>query len=169
MTELNQMQREMIETHNVLSFTAVRTKNKFDERMRATVKELLGYRYALETKPIEETAEASEFRGHWENAIRLGNALFGGNSKEIQFWKNNAEWNRNRPIRIYDYVQKIVDIFPAEHLTRLLYSSKNLTAEELISLYEANKGEAKQNDYGGIPTGIDQNQLMVKATFVHKF
>jgi len=58
-------------------------------------------------------------------------------------------------VRIYRYIKKLVDIFPAEHLTQLLSSSQLMTAEELVAFYEAKKGEAKQSDYSGEPTGID--------------
>lgn len=169
MTELGQMQQEMIQSQNILSFTAIRTKNIFDERMRSTVKELLGYRYALEAKPVEQPPEVRELVWHWENAMKIGDMIFGGNSDiQIQFMKNNANWNRTRPVRIHNYVQKLADIFPPEYLTRLLHSSKNLRAEELINLYEADKGEAKRSDYSGIPTGIDLIQLRIKVTLVHK-
>ena len=169
MTEPNSMLIEMNEVQNTLRITAARTKDKFDERMRTTVKDLLGTRYALEAKPVEMIPEVRELVLHWENAMRIGDAIFGENSdKQIQFLKNNAEWNKTRPVRIYNYVQKLADIFPAEHLTCLLHSSKNLTAEEFISRYESNKGEAKQNDYGGIPSGIDLSQLRAKIRLAHK-
>jgi hypothetical protein len=101
--------------------------------------------------------------------MKIGDMIFGGNSDiQIQFMKNNANWNRTRPVRIHNYVQKLADIFPPEYLTRLLHSSKNLRAEELINLYEADKGEAKRSDYSGIPTGIDLIQLRIKVTLVHK-
>jgi hypothetical protein len=55
-------------------------------------------------------------------------------------------------VKIYRYIKKLVDIFPAEHLTQLLSSSQLMTAEELLAFYEAKKGEAKQSDYSGEPT-----------------
>ena len=168
MTEINQMQKEITQAYNGLSFAAVKTKDKFDARMRATVKDLLGARYALECKPVEVPQEVREFMDHLENAIRFGDAISGVNSDRLIQSMKYSEWNRNQPVRIYDYVQKIIDIFPAKHLMLLLHSSKNLSAVEFISLYEANKGEAKQSDYDGIPTGIDQNQIRYKATPIHK-
>jgi hypothetical protein len=164
LTEINQMQQEMIQAHNRLSVAAVATKSKFEDRMRATVKELLSYRYALVAKPIEENSEVRESMWHWENAMRIGDAIFGGGSENQM--RALMERNRTRPVRVNGYVQKLVDIFPAEYLTDLLRSSLNLTAEELIYRFEANKGEATHSDYGGIPTGIDQSQLRAKATFV---
>jgi hypothetical protein len=157
LTEINQMQQEMIQAHNRLSVAAVATKSKFEDRMRATVKELLSYRYALVAKPIEENSEVPELMWHWENAMRIGDAIFGGGSENQM--RALMERNRTRPVRVNGYVQKLVDIFPAEYLTDLLRSSLNLTAEELIYRFEANKGEATHSDYGGIPTGIDQSQL----------
>jgi len=170
LTEPDPMFHEMIRAHNNLSITAVKTSNKFDDRMRATVKELLGYRYALEGEPIEVARERRALLWHLENADRFSDALFGvDSSKKRQFMKDNYEWNRTRPLRIYNYVQKLTDIFPSEHLTRLLSSSLTHTPEEIISLYEANKGEAKQSDYSSQPTAIDPRAFKTSQNSYAKF
>ncbi len=161
------MFQEMNRAHYFMRVTSVRTKDKFDARMRVTVKDLIRYIYAKESQPIEESSPQREFTWHLETAEKLGDLFFRvDSSSQRQFLKNVAEWNRNRPVRICDYVQKLADIFPPEHLTRLLLSSLKNTPEEIISIYEANKGEAKSSDYSGYPTGIDSSKLKSIATIV---
>ena len=69
-----------------------------------------------------------------------------------------------RPRRVLNYVLKIVDIIPVENLSKLIRDSQRLTADGLISRYEAVKGEAKQSDYSGQPSGIDPNAFRYRAT-----
>lgn len=167
MTEPDPMFQEMIRVQYTLSITSARTKYKFDDKMRTTVKALLGYRYTLKGEPIYR--EREEFDWHLDNASILSDIIFRvDSSKQRQLRKNEVEWKRTRPFRIYTYVQKLADIFPAEHLIQLLRSSQRLTAEELIALYEANKGEAKMSDYSGEPTGIDPTKFKTIAKLVRK-
>ena len=158
MIEPLSMSLEFVSARNDLRLTAERTRGKFDERMRANVKELLGYRYADIGKPIELPSETRELMEHIENADILSDVLFGANNSERRQWKRaNLEWYRNRPVRVYNYVQKIADIFHPEHLTHLLRTSLRMTPEALISFYEANPNEAKLSDYAGQPSAIDPN------------
>jgi hypothetical protein len=154
-TDLDPTQ-DMEIVYTSLLLVARKSKKSFDDRMRTTVKELLAYRYTLKTKTVEATREMESLTQGIEAIDILTDRIFGvDSSRQRQFRRNNYEWNRKRPVRIYDYIQKLADIFPAEHLTRLLRDSQHLTEEELITLYEAKKGEAKQNDYSGYPTGVD--------------
>ena len=154
MKEPDPMQ-ELEIAHDSLLIVARKTKNGFDGRMRATVKEMLGYRYPLKAVPAEKVRYREDFTQILESSEIFSNLIFGiDSSKQSQFMKK-VEWNRTRPERINTYIKRLADIFPAEHLSQLLSSSQLMTAEELIALYEAKKGEAKQSDYSGEPTGID--------------
>ena len=169
MTESNPMLQEMIRVKNSMTMTSMRTKNKFDDRMRVTVKDLLDYHYAMEGESIELVNYRRDFMQVLERADILTDWIFRVNSsRRRQFMKNAAEWNGNRPIRIFNYLEKLVDIFPPEHLIDLLSSSLKHGPEEIISIYEANKGEAKLSDYGGEPTGIDLTAFKIKVNFIHK-
>ena len=166
MKEPDPMQ-ELEIAHDSLLIVARKTKNGFDGRMRATVKEMLGYRYPLKAVPAEKVRSGEEFTQILESSEIFSNLIFGtDSSKQRQFMKKVEEWNRTRPERINRYIKRLADIFPAEHLTQLLSSSQLMTAEELIALYEAKKGEAKSSDYSGYPTGIDSSKLKSIATIV---
>lgn len=168
MTEIDPMQ-EMEIVHDYLILVARKTKASFDNRMRVTVKELLNDRYPGKAENVEAARYREEFRQTMESAENLADALFGVDSGKRRLYIGNIqEWNRTRPSRICQYVQKLVDIFPAERLTHLLISSQHLTAEELIEFYEANKGEGKQSDYSGQPTGIDPNAFRIIATRIRR-
>jgi hypothetical protein len=154
------MFQEMIRAQNNLSITAGRTKEKINSKMRATVKDLLGYRYALEGEPIEKYREREELMWHLEAADLFSDVIFGvDSSKKRQFMKDNLDWSRTRPLRIYNYVQKLADIFPPEHLNILLRISLNHTPEDTIRIFEEITGEAERGDYSGEPTGIDTTKF----------
>ena len=158
------MFQEMIRARNNLRIATAKTSYKFDAKMRATIKDLLGYRYALTAEPIKIYRQRRDLMQIIKDSDKFSDWVFGiDSSRQRQFMNNNAEWNRLRPLRIFDYVQKLADIFPPEHLTHLLASSLNHTPEEIISLYEANKGEAIQSDYDCEPTGIDLSSIRKRA------
>ena len=158
MTEQDLMFKEMVQAQNSLSLTAAMTKEKIDAKMRATVKELLNYRYASKGNPIKKYNGKNVFTDHFEDSVILGELLFGPDpSGRRQVQVMNIELNRTRPLRIHNYVQRLADIFPPEHLTHLLRTSLRMTPEALISFYEANPNEAKLSDYAGQPSAIDPN------------
>ncbi len=161
MTEPVPMSLEFVRARNDLRLTAERTRGRFDELMRANVKELLGYRYAEVGKPVEIPSGTRELVGHYENADILSDVLFGVNNSER---RSAREWDRNRPVRVYDYVQKLADIFSPEYLIHLLRNSLRMTPEALIDFYEAYQNEAKLSDYAGQPSAIDPNafKTMIK-------
>jgi len=158
MTDSHLMFREMVQVQNTLSLTAAMTKEKIDARMRATVKDLLRHRYALEPEPIEEY---NKRRG---KMLQVGIVdlftdalLHVDSSNKRRDMYNYEELNRTRPLRIYNYVQRLADICPPEHLTHLLQTSLRMTPEALISFYEASQNDAKLSDYTGQPSSIDPN------------
>lgn len=160
MTESNAMFQEMVRVHDSLSGTAMRTKDKIDSRMRATVKEVINDRLIPVAEPAKKVRQGRELRMHFIIADAVSDALLGmDSSKQMQFMKNMEEWNRTRPVRIYNYVLKLVDIFPAEHLTQLLRDSLSHDAEETIRIYEPIKGEARSKDYSCEPTQIDPSSI----------
>ena len=165
--ESNSMLQELIQAHKFLSSTATITKNKFDAKMRATVKDLISHHYALKVKSIDIVRQKRMVKNHFEVSEIIGDRLFGmDTSKKLQFQKNGEEQLRTRPYRIYTYIQKLVDIFPVEHLTKLLRDSLSHTPEETILLYEANKGEAQASDYYCEPTQIDPTALKNTAELI---
>jgi hypothetical protein len=115
--------------------------------MRATVKGLLEYRYALQG---ELTEDAKGRRAHMmalKDSGLMIKKIFGvDNSNFREAYKKKMNWDYERPRRVLNYVLKIVDIIPVENLSKLIRDSQRLTAEGLISRYEAVKGEAKQSD-----------------------
>ena len=160
MTEPNLMLEEEIRAQNFLSATAVRTKTKFDERMRATVKEAVSNRFLPEAIPVESARQEKYHAAHIEFAERIGDKIFGmDSSRKLQLMKAGMEEINTRPVRIHRYMLKLVDKFPAEHLIHLLMSSLRLCAEDTIRLYEANKGEAESNDYYNEPTELDLSSI----------
>jgi hypothetical protein len=162
LTESDSRLKEMIIVRNNMTIAAGMTKDRFDARMRMTVKDLLGYRYASLRVPIEVARGVREEVYHFELAGILGDGLVGSGPQKLRPSLGSISlWNRYRPIRVYGYLQRLVDSFPAMYLTVLLRTSLNHTAEETIALYEGNKGEAIRNDYAGQPTAIDLTSIPV--------
>jgi hypothetical protein len=160
LTEGDPRLKEMIIVRNNLTIAAGMTKGRFDARMRMTVKDLLGYRYSSLRVPIEVA------RGNWEEIFHLelagilGDRLVGNNpQKRMPSLGSISLWNRYRPIRVYNYLQQLADIFPAMYLTDLLRTIMSHSAEETIALFERDKGEAIRNDYVGQPTAIDPTSI----------
>jgi hypothetical protein len=167
MTEPNPMHLEARRVYNSLIFTAAKTKDEIDARMRNTVKDLLDYHYALEGEEIEDVEGRKAHMQAFLISSQIADKLLGvDSSNHRQTYKNAVNWNHERPRRISDYVQKIADIVPAENLTKLIRDCQRLTAEKLISRYEAVKGEAKLSDYSGQPTGIDSNAFRYIAKII---
>jgi hypothetical protein len=163
-TETESRLGEMNYVKNSLQHAAAEANHIVDARMRSTVKELLAYQYAPTAETVEVVKEIDSFINIIESADIFSDIIFGmDSSKNREFKRRNYEWNKARPVRLYDYVQKLADIFPAQHLIKMIHSCKSMPAEELIDFYEANKGEARQSDYGGKPTGIDLSVFVSKA------
>jgi len=148
-----------------LNSVSMSTRDVFTAKMRATVKGLLEYRYALQG---ELTEDAKGRRAHiqaLEDSGLMIKKIFGvDNSNFREAYKKKMNWDYERPRRVLNYVLKMVDIIPVEDLSKLIRDSQRLTAEGLISRYEAVKGEAKQSDYSGQPSGIDPNAFRYRAT-----
>jgi hypothetical protein len=154
LSETEKRRLELSKTIDYLKITITMSMSVLDDKMRKTVKELLGYRYML--KPLsDKQKKIDEDRLLFINAAEFADKVFGTEPREWVKSRKSYELERDRPVRIYDYVQKIADIFPAEHLTRLVYCSKQLSPEALIAYFEAEKGEASGSDYVGEPSGID--------------
>lgn len=168
MSDLDLRLQEMIQVRDNMSTTAAQTRERFDAKMRDTVKDLLSYRYALEGEPIEDARKRREFMQHIENAEILSDAIFGKDPSKSRLLMKNYEWNRGRPHRIYDYIQRLADMFPSRYLLYLLRTSLNHTAEETIAIFEADKGEALHSDYSGQQTGLDYTTLPVVSKSVRK-
>ncbi|MGD0803515.1 MAG: hypothetical protein ABSA11_05505 [Candidatus Bathyarchaeia archaeon] len=169
MTEYNHRLREMIQVKESLNSIASKTKDVFDAKMRATVKGLLDDHYALEGLTVED---AEGMRAHMrvvEVSGQIADKLLGVDGSNFrQTHRSKMDWDYDRPRRVLEYVKKIADIIPAEYLTKLISDSQRLTAEELISRYEAVKGEAKQSDYSGQPSGIDPKAFRIIARIRRK-
>jgi hypothetical protein len=168
LADFDEMRQELELAQESLFLVARRSKNRLDTKIRVVVRDLLEHRYSVELTP-KEVEEGSEelFRGV-EIIERLSDRIFGvDNTSLISKRRSLYKWNKERPRRVLDYVQKIVYIFPADHLTRLLRSSQHMTAAELIGYYEAVKGEAIRGDYTGIPSGIDPNSLRSIGKVLH--
>ena len=165
MTEYNHRLGEMMHVKESLNSVAMSTRDVFTAKMRATVKGLLEYRYALEGELTEDVesrqAQMQWFEGSGKNMDKI---LGVDNSNFWRTYRKNMDWEYERPRRVLNYVLKIVDIIPVENLSKLIRDSQRLTAEGLISRYEAIKGEAKQSDYSGQPSGIDPNAFRYRAT-----
>jgi hypothetical protein len=159
---------EMQRARDSLAEAAAETQDVVEARMRSIVKRLLALRYAAPVESIEEEQTRTENRQAFERGGQLGDRILGvDTSSSRQKYMDSLDWGHDRPKRVQEYVQKIADIFPATHLTSLLRSSEEYTAEELIEFYEAVKGEAKRSDYSGQPSGIDPSMILVKARIVH--
>jgi hypothetical protein len=157
--------QEMTQVRNIMRTTAEKTKEKFDTRMRSTVKGLLIYRYAPKTEPADVERERRYHEAHFEIADIFSDIFFKvNNSERRQFMKEITEWARGKPLRVFLYIQKLADIFPAQYLTLLLRTSLKNTAEQTIAIYEANKGDALRSDYSGEPSGIDSAALPITVT-----
>ena len=142
----------------------IRTEPKCNELMRSAVKDMLNASYPVKARLVQHIKDDEVM----VSAFLLGEAtvgLIGGtfSREKLAARRASMEWNKSRPRRVRDYVMKIAEIFPAEHLTELVTSSQMMNAVELIEFYEAVKGKAKQSDYAGKPSGIDTSKLYKKA------
>lgn len=70
-----------------------------------------------------------------------------------------GESNRRRPIRILNWLKKLVDVVPDDLLIVFLNNCLELGPEETIKLFEVKKGEASSRDYDGEPTGFNLDSL----------
>ena len=169
MTWLESRRLEMEQIKGNLRDAAKRTGPRFDYWMRYSVKEVLAYQYVLEGELVEDVRERESYFKTIETAGKFFDRGFGfDSSRQRESMKRRDEWNRDRQVRVADYVQKIVDIFPARSLTRLIHSSRNMQAEQLIEHFESVKGEARQSDYAGHPSGNDPSTLIAKAIRIRR-
>jgi hypothetical protein len=167
MTWLESKRVEMSQTRSSLEDAARRTAARFDDWMRYSVKEVLGYRYAPNAESVEEAAEKDSFMQILDSADKFSDFLFGMDSSRQREWRRgNYEWNQGRPVRVANYVQKIADIFPARFLKYLLVNGRGLTAEQLIDRFEFTKGEARRSDYAGNPSGIDLSSFVGRGVVI---
>jgi hypothetical protein len=159
----------MLQIKESMNSIAIKTKDVFDAKMRATVKDLLDHHYALEGLTVEDAEGRRAHMRVIEASGQIADKLLGVDGSNFrQTYRSKMDWDYDRPRRVLEYVQKIADIIPAENLTKLIRDSQRLTAEELISRYEAMKGEAKQSDYSGQPSGIDPNAFRIIARIRRK-
>lgn len=114
MTWLESKRVEMSQTRSSLEDAARRTAARFDDWMRYSVKEVLEYRYAPIAETVEVAAEKESFMRTLESADKFSDFLFGmDSSRQRELRRRSYEWERGRPVRVANYVQKIADIFPA--------------------------------------------------------
>jgi hypothetical protein len=161
--DIQSMQGERTLAQNALIIASESSRDIFDDKMRATVKEFVGYRYAVKSLTVEYAREKDKLLGTAYAANIVTGLVFGVDEREpVKFMKNIENWDRASSVRIYRYIQRLVDIFPAQHLTNLLRSCLKHSAEEVIMLFEVNKGEAKSKDYAEGPTQIDFSSITAK-------
>lgn len=139
-----------------LEGTLWRTKGSLESRMRVAVRVMIRDYYPIKVDLAKNVKSREYLEKNLQMADLIGDALFGlGTGEQSRTNISNAESVRRRPIRILNYIEKLVELVPADYLIMFLSDCLSLGLEETIGTYEVIKGEAKSNDYFNLPTGID--------------